>query len=304
MGETVSNAKSASRRKALGRGLAALMPPPSPKKPDPGAAASAALRVLPIEKIHPNKKQPRKHFEQEALEELTTSIRAFGVLQPLVVRKDAAGYEIVAGERRWRAASRAGITLIPVVVKEYSDAHALQAALIENVQRADLDPLEEAEAYSRLIREHQLSHERIAAAVGKSRSAITNSLRLLKLPPSVLAMLADGRLSAGHARALMSLDDAKLCMGMAQDIVGRQASVRQAEAQAQRLMAQRKRSNTPQGRAGPSVSENSAVGSVQDKLQQALKTKVRLQQRGGRGRLEIYFHSLDALDGILDVILR
>ncbi len=284
-------------RKALGRGLAALMPTNLSTEKS-AVTRNTGYRLLPIERLIPNKRQPRKHFEETALDELAASIKAQGVLQPVVVRRLGDAYEIVAGERRWRAASRAGIKDIPVVIKELSDGHALQVALIENVQRQDLDPLEEAEAYGRLIRDHKLTHDQIAAAVGKSRSAISNSLRLLKLPEPVLHMLADGRLSAGHARALMTLDDTKQMLLLADDLVGRRASVREAEVKAKRLLQKR-----PQKGKARKSDATLAEASIQERLQQILGTKVKLVQKRGKGRIEIYFHSLDALDGLLDKMI-
>ncbi|HET6347227.1 MAG TPA: ParB/RepB/Spo0J family partition protein, partial [Myxococcota bacterium] len=279
-------------------GLAALMPSAPPAKPA-ASTGSTGYRVLPIERVHPNKTQPRKHFDETALTELVSSISTQGVLQPIVVRKSGDGYEIVAGERRWRAATRAGLHEIPAVVKEFSDMVALEVALIENLQRQDLDPLEEAEGYHRLIREHKLTHDQVAEAVGKSRSAITNALRLLKLPEPVLAMLADGRLTAGHARALMQLNDKQMIVRVADDLVGRRASVRDAETKVRQLSKSKKRGAQAEEEGGSSPAE----ASVEERLQRALGTKVRLRQRHGKGHIEIHFHSLDALDGLLDKLL-
>jgi ParB family transcriptional regulator, chromosome partitioning protein len=282
-------------RKALGRGLAALIPTANVTAAAPAmsapSTANAGLRSLPIERIHPNRKQPRKNFEETALQELAASIREQGVLQPIVVRRRGDDYEIVAGERRWRAASRAGLHEVPALVKEFSDAEALQAALIENIQRADLDPLEEADAYSRLIRDHSLTQEEVAVAVGKNRATIANSLRLLKLPASVLPLLGEGKLTAGHARALMTLGSDHHIEKLAHDIVERRLSVRDAE----RLARQ-------QQRAKPAKAEqrSPAESNVEERLQRALGTKVRLHHRRGRGRIEISFHSLDELDRLLD----
>ena len=294
----------ASRRKALGRGLAALMPTHmAPATPPPAAAPPAAAAVghrdLPIEKLRPCKTQPRKHFDEENLRELAASIKQHGILQPVVVRRQEDHYEIVAGERRWRAASLAGLRKVPVFIKELSDSHALQIALIENVQRQDLDPLEEAEAYSRLIREHKLTQDQLATAVGKSRPAISNCLRLLKLPRAVLDMLADGRLSAGHARAMMALDDVSQVQQLASDVVGRGWSVRDTEDRVRRLQTAGRGGKKNKRTAAASVAEID----LQDRLTQALGTKVKLQQKRGRGRIEIYFHSLDALDALLDRLI-
>lgn len=280
---------SAPRRAALGRGLAALIPGAAPT-----TSAPAGLRSLAIERVQPNRSQPRKHFESEALAELIESVKTRGVLQPIIVRRLGDNYEIVAGERRWRAAMQAGLHEIPAVVKEFADTDVLQVALIENVQRQDLDPLEEAEAYQRLIREHQLTQDEVAKAVGKNRATVANSLRLLNLPEPVLHMLADGRLTAGHARAIMQLGDAKAMQKLADEIVARKLSVRDAE---QRARLSKKSSSSKETAAA-----SPAEVAVQERLQRRLSTKVRLHHRKGKGRIEIFFHSLDELDRILDTI--
>ncbi len=278
-------------RKALGRGLAALIPSNSATAQSPG------LRLLPIERVIPNKSQPRKHFDEAALAELSQSIATQGVLQPLVVRRRGEQYEIVAGERRWRAASKAGLHEIPALVKELTDREVLQVALIENIQRQDLDPIEEAEAYGRLLREYGLTQEQLALAVGKSRVTITNSLRLLKLPEAVLAMLADGRLTAGHARALMTAGDDVLVARLAKEIAERRLNVRETERLARQL-ADAQKPKKAQAQKTPSETQ------VEERLMRALGTKVRLHHRKGKGRIEISFHSLDELDRLLDLLAR
>jgi ParB family chromosome partitioning protein len=299
--------KAAPRRKALGRGLASLMPPalvggPPVHRQGPvgGPSPSSGHRMLPIHMLVPAKEQPRREFDDAALKELAASIKIHGILQPPVVRRHGEVYQIVAGERRWRAACLAGLQEIPVFIKELSDSHALQIALIENVQRQDLDPLEEAEAYGRLIRDHKLTHDDLAKAVSKSRSAITNSLRLLKLPRAVLELLATGDLTSGHARALMSLEDGGAMQEVAQEIVGRGWSVRDAEARVKRLLeGRRAKKGGKKGAKGRSTAEID----LQDRLTQALGTKVLLEQKRGKGRIEIYFQSLDVLDGLLDRLI-
>jgi ParB family transcriptional regulator, chromosome partitioning protein len=276
-------------RKALGRGLAALIPSAQPATP------AAGVRTLPIERVRPNREQPRKHFDDTALEELAASIREHGVLQPVIVRKSGDAYEIVAGERRWRAAQRAGLMEIPALVKELSEVDALEVALIENIQRQDLDPLEEAEAYSRLIREHGHSQEHVAQTLGKSRAAVANTLRLLKLPESVLAMLADGRLTAGHARALMTAHDDAVMERLANDAVKRAMSVRDLERAARLAKHAKKAKKT-------GVAKTPAEVSVEERVMRRLSTKVRLHHRKGQGRLEIHFHSFEQLDSILNLI--
>ncbi len=287
-------------RKALGRGLAALIPGAGSSPSGSSSVSSAAgvdtgLRTLAIERIRPNPEQPRKSFEPEALAELAESIEEHGVLQPIVVRRRDDGYEIVAGERRWRAAAKAGLREVPALIKEFSDATVLAVALVENIQRRDLDPLEEADAYRRLVEEYELSQSDVAAAVGKSRVTVTNALRLLKLPEPVLNHLGAGRITAGHARALMMLDSATDMERMAEEAVKRKLSVRELEHRAKTMKASAKKAAMP--------ARSKSELALEQKLQQALGTKVRLHERGGKGRIEIAFHSLEHLDSVVDKIL-
>jgi ParB family chromosome partitioning protein len=197
------------RRSGLGKGLSSLIPPGESALVV--HAGAAVLQELPIAEIRPNPHQPRIHFDEESLSELTASIQQIGVLQPILVRPlDGGGYELVAGERRWRAAGRAGLATVPAVIRATDDESSVEQALIENLHRQDLTPLEEAAAYQQLIEDFELTHEQVADRVGKSRSAISNTLRLLGLPPSIQHLLADGRLSAGHARALLGTPDRAL----------------------------------------------------------------------------------------------
>lgn len=284
--------KDAGRRKAMGRGLSALIPGATANL----GAPTSGLKTLPIERVHPNRGQPRKHFDPDHLAELSSSIKARGVLQPIVVRRLGEGYEIVAGERRWRASQLAGLHEIPAIIKDFADTDVLQVALIENVQRQDLDPLEEAEAYQRLINEHQLTQDEVAQAVGKNRATIANALRLLRLPDQVLGMLADGRLTAGHARAVMQLEDDGAKQKLAEEIVARKLSVRDAE--------QRARANRKVDAKADTDAQSPAEMAVQERLQRKLGTKVRLHHKDGKGRIEIFFHSLDELDSLLDKITK
>lgn len=278
------------RRKALGRGLAALIPQA------PASSASGGPRSLAVERIRPSKDQPRKVFDKEALEELANSIREHGVLQPVIVRKLGADYQIVAGERRWRASSLAGLQEIPVIIKDLTDSSTLEIALVENIQRQDLDPLEEAEAYHRLAREHGRTQEDISKAVGKSRAAVANTMRLLKLPRQITELLAAGSLTAGHARALMTLDDDADMLKLALDAVRRRASVRDTESRAK--MMKRSTNRSAKTIAQPTPAERS----VTERVTRALGTKVEIKQRKGKGTLEIHFHSLDQLDDLLNRI--
>lgn len=283
-----------SGRPALGRGLAALIPGASGSAPS--GMGSGGVRSVAIEKIEVNSTQPRKQFDEDQLEDLAASIREHGVLQPVVLRQQGDHYEIVAGERRWRAAGKAGLYEIPAIIKDLTDEDALAVALVENIQRQDLDPLEEAEAFHRLATDHGFSHEEISKSVGKSRSAITNSLRLLQLPPSLLGHLTTGKLTAGHARALMSIKDDAAINQVANEIISRKLSVRDAEQRA-RLHQQRSLKSKSATRRSP------AELALEERLQRGLGTKVRLHHRGGQGRLEISFQSLEHLDDLTERLL-
>lgn len=282
-------------RQALGRGLSALISPPAA----PAAASGATgYRVLPIERLKPSKGQPRKHFDTTALEELAASIRAQGVLQPIVVRRSGGDYEIVAGERRWRAAGMAGLGEIPTLVKELSDVHAMQVALIENIQRADLDPIEEALAYQNLLQEHELRHEDVAQAVGKNRVTITNSLRLLRLPQPLLDMLAEGKISPGHSRPLLALPNDEKIVALAEEVIGRGLSVRDTEQRVRQLLK-------PRGRAAAKEVQGAAATALVERLQRALGAKVKLAcNKRGKGQLQVKFESLLQLDSIVDRLCR
>jgi len=269
------------RRRGLGKGLGALIP--GAEMPERVAAPSATQQV-PVTTIQPNRLQPRRDFVEEPLDQLANSIKQNGVLQPLVVRPVGAGFELIAGERRWRAAQRAGLQHVPVVVREASDREALELALVENIQRESLNPLDEAAAYRRLMEEFQLTQEAVAERVAKSRSAVANSLRLLALPEAVKMEIRAGRLSGGHARAIAGGSDAEAQERVAREVVHRRLSVRETEKlvrnQTQRPDADR--------------------AAVEDRLRRALGTKVRLHARAnGSGTIEIEFFSLDELQGIL-----
>jgi ParB family transcriptional regulator, chromosome partitioning protein len=279
-------------RKALGRGLDALIPGagrvPSAAPPIP----SETDGVVPIEQIRPNPRQPRVEFEEAALAELVASIRSQGVIQPLLVRRlPDGGYELIAGERRLRAAERAGLTHIPIFVREVSDAESLELALVENIQRDDLSPLEEAAAYQRLLDEFGHTQEEIAERVGKSRPAIANTLRLLRLPEPIKQDLSRGRLSAGHARVLLSIHDAGAQLRAAKQIVARQLSVRDAE---QLAVAKRTVST-----ATPAPGDIHR-GALERELSSALGTRVRISPKGKGGRIEIEFYSPEELQGLAD----
>jgi ParB family transcriptional regulator, chromosome partitioning protein len=290
------------RRPALGRGMAALLsnaPPPS-SVATPGnvvAAAARGLLALPIEAIERNPEQPRKRFDEAKLEELAASIREHGVVEPILVRKQGAKYRIVAGERRWRAAQRAGLREIPAIAREASDREAFEIALIENLQRADLNAIEEAEAYEVLANEHDLTQEEIAKRVGKERSTVANALRLLKLPEEVRDSVRQGQLDMGHARALLGIDDAEAIKKAAQRAIREGLSVRATEALVRSLG--RKESDDRL----PKTPETPAVKALSQRLQRRLGARCRVVPKSAvAGRLEIEYTSLDELDGILGKI--
>lgn len=285
-------------RKALGRGLDALIPgagratPTADTGPEVTTGAAANDLLVAIDKIRPNPRQPRVEFDESALAELVSSIRAQGVLQPLLVRPLPDGdYELIAGERRLRASERAGLTHVPVFARAISDVESLEMALVENLQRDDLSPLEEAAAYQRLIHEYGHTQEAVAERVGKSRPAVANALRLLRLPESIKHDLARGRLTAGHARVLLSIDDADAQVRAAKQIQARQMSVREAE----QLAATRKGTSQPAARDPNRVSLERALST-------SLGTRVRITPKGRGGRIEIEFYSQEELQGLVDRI--
>ncbi len=265
-------------RKALGRGLGALIPTRS--------GDSAEQNIVRISSIKPNPFQPREVFAEEAIAELAESIRRKGVLQPLLVRKSGGGYELIAGERRFRAAQKAGLTEVPVVIRDANDDELLEIALIENIQRENLNPLEEARAYRRLIDEFALTQEQVADKVAKDRSTVANTLRLLQLPDEVKEEIARGNLSAGHARNLVNLGSAAEQVAMARDVVSRGLNVRDTE---HLVRSHRRRDVDADQRA------------LEERLSRSLGTKVRVHlRRDGRGRLEVQFYSLAELNGLVD----
>src|SRR2546423_2490995 len=277
------------KRPALGRGLGALIPGGSPSE-------RKGVMNLGIEEIRPDRSQPRRHFDEAHIEELAESIRSKGVLLPLIVRRDGEGYVLVAGERRWRAAQKAGLRELPVMVREVTDNESFEIALFENIQREDLNPVEEAEAYKRLIEEHGLTQEELAARVGKERSTVANSLRLLRLPDAIKEAIVAGQLSMGHARALLAIPDEDLRKA-AEKVIAEQLSVRAVEALVQRLKSKRlpKEKREAHGSA--------QVRHLVEKLQRKLGARVELKDAGGKGSIEIRYHSLAELDRILAGIL-
>ena len=287
------------RRSGLGKGLGALIPS------DVEVDGESALREVPLSSIEPNTRQPREHFDEEALVALTDSIRELGVLQPVLVRPVGEDrYELIAGERRWRAAKRAGLPAIPALVREVEGSGALERALVENVQRQDLNPLEEAAAYQQLIEDFGLTHEDVARRIGKSRSAISNALRLMQLPPTIQTLVVDGRLSAGHARALLGTPDRAYQEALARRSVAEALSVRDVEE------AVRARSQQAEPEPEPNDAAASSAGTpsrrlrppglleLEELLSDRLDTRVKVSMGAKRGKVVIDFATLEDLERI------
>jgi ParB family chromosome partitioning protein len=297
------------KRRALGRGLSALLPtasrPPGSAGVGPGPAATAANRsyfLAPVEEIHPSPNQPRKRFADGELDELAQSIRAHGVIQPLIVRARAGGgFILIAGERRWRAAQRAELLEVPVVVQDVSSRDSFERALVENLQRSDLNPIEEAEAYQRLVGEHGYTQEQVAERVGKERSTVTNSLRLLKLPTGVREKVEEGVLSMGHARALLGLDSVSEIEVVSRQVVSKGLSVRATEALVRQRLAGAKAKAAPKP-----VRKSASVRDVENRLTKTLGAHVNLHEgkKGKGGHIEIRYADLDDLDRLLERLLR
>ncbi|MEA5056596.1 MAG: ParB/RepB/Spo0J family partition protein [Anaerotignum propionicum] len=253
-----------------------------------------------IDMIEPNRKQPRKYFDETALEELAASIKTYGMIQPVVVRKNGDYYEIIAGERRWRAAKIAGLKKIPAIERKWEDAEAFEAALVENLQREDLNPIEEAESYRRLQDEFSLSQEQISTKVGKSRSAITNSLRLLQLDSRVLNFVIENKLSSGHARTLLSITDKERQFELAEHVIEEELSVRATEALVKAELSQKEKSKNDK----KELSENANQKAVEDELKTIFSTKVRISQMKNKGKIEITYYSQEDLDRLLTMMKR
>ena len=286
------------KKPALGRGLSSLIRETVAASTE-APAAGERLTTLPIEKLQPGKYQPRSHFDAEQLDELAESIKAQGVIQPIIVRGIGPDrYEIIAGERRWRAAQRAALRDVPVVIRDIEDNTALAMALIENIQREDLNPLEEALALQRLIDEFDLTHQQAAEAVGRSRAAVSNLLRLLELPEAIRALVERRELEMGHARALLTLSTHQ-ALALAQQAAAEAWSVRETERRVQALQK-----GVPAPTAKPTARKPDAdIATLERELSESLGARVSVQTgRGGRGKLVIAYHSHDELDGILSRI--
>ena len=302
------------RKSGLGKGLDSLIPmgmelegiqKSAPKKAETPKTEERELKAeesqvfLKISQIEPNRDQPRKQFDEDALTELADSIKQYGVLQPLIVQKKGEYYEIIAGERRWRAAKLAKLKEVPVIIKDYTPQEIMEISLIENIQREDLNPIEEASAYQRLIDEFHLKHEEIAERVAKSRSAITNSMRLLKLDKRVQMMLVEGEISGGHARTLLALEDQELQFTAAERIIEHKLSVRETEKLVKDLLKPKK-----SGKEQNVPDEATALiyKNLEEKIRGILGTKVSINRKDeNRGKIEIEYYSMDELERLMDL---
>jgi len=298
------------RSSGLGKGLSSIIPPADVADSDGDSADSAAVLVdIPVSSINPNPHQPRVHFDEESLLELSASIAEMGVLQPVLVRPlQDSNYELVAGERRWRAAKRAGLTTIPAVVRPTDDVNSVEQALVENLHRQDLTPLEEAAAYQQLIEDFKLTHDQLSDRVGKSRSSITNSLRLLGLPPTVQRLLADAQLSAGHARALLGTPDRSRQEQLAKEAVSEGWSVRMIEA-AVRGPSPSEADSSVSDQTGSSAIDGAGLVpgtklrqpgllELENLLAEYLETRVKVQMGTKKGRVTVDFADLEDLERI------
>lgn len=305
------------RKSGLGKGLDSLIPPSksvnksgekvkeeqpvsqetakkSEKKPD---AESGELK-LKISLVEPNREQPRKQFDEDSLVELSESIKQYGILQPLIVSNKGDYYEIIAGERRWRAAKLAGLKEVPVIIKKYNDREVVEISLIENIQRENLNPIEEAQAYKRLMDEFHLKQDEIAERVSKSRTAVTNSMRLLKLAPKVQEMLVDEMLSAGHARTILGIEDSDMQILVANRVFDEKLSVRETE-KLVKTMLNPKQKKEPV----PSTAEDTAYEQLEEKLKGWLGTKVSIaRKKNNKGKIEIEYYSQEELERLIDLL--
>lgn len=289
--------------RGLGKGLDALIPSAIDSKPKKAAPVEATEDekagqvMVKITKVEPNREQPRKNFDEDALQELADSIKQFGLLQPILVQDRGDHYEIIAGERRWRASRLAGLTEVPVIIRNYTEQEIVEISLIENIQREDLNPIEEAQAYKRLLTEFHLKQDEVAERVSKSRAAVTNSVRLLKLSDEVQRMVIDDMISTGHARALLAIEDPEEQYNLAQRVFDEKLSVRDVEKLVRNL-------GKP---AKPKKQDNKALQAIYSNLEEKLKarlgTKVTVTGKGdGSGKLEIEFYSHEDLDRLVDLL--
>ncbi len=288
----------AAKNRGLGRGLDALFADQTTvekeKAPEVKPDDANAIIYININDIKPNENQPRKSFDESKIEELANSIIEHGIIQPLVVRKNEPGYEIVAGERRWRAARRAGLKEVPCIIRDFTDEENMLVAIIENMQREDLNPVEEAEGLNQMIKTYGMTQEEVSKSVSKSRPYITNSLRLLKLPEEIRNLLAEGKISAGHARALINVSDKKKQAEICRRIIEEGLSVRMTE----KLASEDKKEKKPRAKKEKSLE----IKSVEDQLKNIYGTKININQKGKKGKIEIEYYNVDELNRIIDLL--
>jgi ParB family transcriptional regulator, chromosome partitioning protein len=313
MSPTAEQVKDSSKRRALGKGLESLLPrvptkaPAESEKPAPSAAPAAETgkpREIPVGEIERNPWQTRTRFDEKQLAELAESIAAAGVVQPIVVRPLPDGrFQLIAGERRWMASQRAGKATIPAILRQVTDQQAMEMTIVENLQRTDLNPMEQARAYERLGREFQMTQEQMAKRTGKERASVTNFLRLLRLPMEIQGKVEAGELSFGHARALLALEDPESIQKAAQKVMALSMSVRQTESYVQGLLhPERKQAQQREEDLDPGQDPN--VRAAQERIQRALGLKVRIEDKRGRGKVIIEYARLEDFDVLLDMLTR
>lgn len=295
----------APKKGGLGKGLNALIPPSTEEKKIPEKVNSSLVSetdketMVNITKIEPNRTQPRKNFDEDALQELSDSIKQFGIIQPLIVQDRKDHYEIIAGERRWRAAKKAGLKEVPVIIKNYTDQEIVEISIIENIQREDLNPIEEALAYKRLLEEFNLKQDQVAERVSKSRTAVTNSMRLLKLCDKVQQMIIDEMITTGHARAILSIEDPEEQYSIAQKIFDEKLSVREVE----KLM--KNMGKPAKEKKAKDTKLEVIYQDIEEKLKQKLGAKVVINSKGnGAGKMEIEFYTHDDLEKLVDMLSK
>lgn len=290
------------KKTGLGRGLNTLIP----SAPAKDAESEKILKkeeqikseiMVPILKVEPNPDQPRRQFDEDSLQELADSIKQYGILQPLIVKKHEKFYEIIAGERRWRAAKMAGLKEVPVLIRDYAENEIVEIALIENIQREDLNPIEEALAYKRLMEEFSLKQDQVAAKVSKSRVAITNSLRLLKLDQRVQNLLSEEMITTGHARALLAIDDPDQQYEIAMKVFDEKLSVREIEKLVKQMSKKKKETPKEEDKVQEYLFAN-----IEESLKQALGSKVNIKNRNNKGKIEIEYYSKEELDRLVDML--
>jgi ParB family chromosome partitioning protein len=279
----------AAKRGGLGRGLNALIN-------EAEIGGSNSVKEININEIEPNDKQPRKHFDQEKIEQLAASIKEHGIIQPLIVKNEKGYYKIIAGERRWRAARVAGLKTVPVIERDTTPREEMELALIENIQREDLNPIEESEAYEQLMSEYNLTQEKLSEVIGKSRPAIANALRLLSIADEIKKYVIDGELSAGHARALLSCEEKAQQIRFTEKIIEEQLSVRETEELIRNY-------NLAKKAVVKKFEKDADIETILDKLRQSLKTKVKLVDRKGKGKIEIEYYSVEQREKLIDYLI-